>query len=155
MKSVALLADCATLATALFTGAAVYITLVEYPARLQCSPEIAVAQWRPSYKRATVMQASLAILGTLLSIAAWFSGAGIAWLVALWHGKCLAKSDFQQQTREIAEMTVEIANVGGGFSDQRQPQEHAADARGNRHRAADGNGDLEAVSKGVEWPRPM
>src|SRR5882672_7166549 len=43
-----LLSDCATLATALFTGAAVYITLVEHPARLQCASEIAVAQWRRS-----------------------------------------------------------------------------------------------------------
>jgi hypothetical protein len=77
-----LLAECATLATALFTGAAVYITIVEHPARLRCPPEIAVAQWRPSYRRATVMQASLAIAGTLLSIAAWLAGAALIWLVA-------------------------------------------------------------------------
>jgi hypothetical protein len=31
-----LLADVSTLATALFTGAAVYISFVEHPARLQC-----------------------------------------------------------------------------------------------------------------------
>ncbi len=77
-----LLVDCATLATALFTGAAVCITLVEHPARLQFSSGIAVAQWRPSYKRATVMQASLAIVGTLLSIVAWVDGAGVVRLVA-------------------------------------------------------------------------
>ena len=77
-----LLDDGATLATALFTGAAVYITIVEHPARLRCSSEIAVAQWRPSYKRATVMQASLAIVGTVLSVAAWLDGVGIIWLVA-------------------------------------------------------------------------
>jgi len=47
-----LLADCATLATALFTGTAVYVTLVEHPARLQGSSEFTVAQWRPSYRRA-------------------------------------------------------------------------------------------------------
>ena len=77
-----LLVDCATLATALFTGAAVYITLVEHPVRLQCSSDVAVEQWRPSYRRATVMQASLAIVGTLLSIVAWLGGAGITWLAA-------------------------------------------------------------------------
>src|ERR1700730_17980147 len=80
MSKAMLLADGATLATALFTGAAVYITVVEHPARLRCSSEI--AQWRPSYKRATVMQASLAVVGTLLSIAAWLGGAGMTWLVA-------------------------------------------------------------------------
>ena len=77
-----LLSDCATLATALFTGAAVYSTLVEHPPRLQSSSAVAISQWRPSYKRATVMQASLAIGGTVLSIAAWVDGAGVVWLGA-------------------------------------------------------------------------
>lgn len=56
-----LLADLAAWATALFTGAAVYITLVEHPVRMNCSTEVAIAQWRPSYHRATRMQASLAV----------------------------------------------------------------------------------------------
>jgi hypothetical protein len=77
-----LLADFATLATAFFTGAAVYISLVEHPARLSCPTAHAVEQWRPSYKRATVMQASLAVAGSLLAIAAWLTGAGLIWLLA-------------------------------------------------------------------------
>ena len=77
-----LLANFATLATALFTGAAVYISLVEHPARLQCPTAHAVEQWRPSYKRATVMQASLAVVGSLLAVAAWLLGAGLIWLLA-------------------------------------------------------------------------
>ena len=77
-----LVADGALLATALFSGAAVYITLVEHPARLGCATEVALTQWRPSYRRATVMQASLAVIGTLLALAAWLGGAGVAWLVA-------------------------------------------------------------------------
>jgi Domain of unknown function (DUF1772) len=82
MGAIMPLTGCATLATALFTGAAVYITLVEHPARLRCTTEAAIAQWRPSYKRATAMQASLASLGTLSCIAAWLAGAGLAWLLA-------------------------------------------------------------------------
>lgn len=77
-----LLANFATLATALFTGAAVYISLVEHPARLRCPTVHALEQWRPSYKRATVMQASLAVAGSLLAIAAWLTGAGLVWLLA-------------------------------------------------------------------------
>jgi uncharacterized membrane protein len=77
-----LLANFASLATALFTGAAVYISLVEHPARLRCPTAHAVEQWRPSYKRATVMQASLAVIGSLLAIAAWLVGAGLIWLLA-------------------------------------------------------------------------
>jgi Domain of unknown function (DUF1772) len=77
-----LLANFATLATALFTGAAVYISLVEHPARLLCPTAHAVEQWRPSYKRAIVMQASLAVAGSLLALAAWLTGAGLVWLLA-------------------------------------------------------------------------
>jgi hypothetical protein len=72
----------ALLATALFTGAALYISLIEHPARLACGPSIALAQWRPSYKRATPLQASLAVLGAALALAAFIAGAGWAWLIA-------------------------------------------------------------------------
>jgi hypothetical protein len=77
-----LLANFATLATALFTGAAVYISLVEHPARLLCPTAHAVEHWRPSYKRAIVMQVLLVIAGSLLAIAAWLIGAGLVWLLA-------------------------------------------------------------------------
>jgi hypothetical protein len=72
----------AILTTALFTGAAVYVSLVEQPARLTCPIDVAIAEWRPSYRRATVMQASLAVLGTLFGIAAGISSGGGAWIVA-------------------------------------------------------------------------
>lgn len=77
-----LLTKCAILATALFAGAAVYVSIVEQPARMACPTIVGLTQWRPSYKRATVMQASLAILGFVLAVAAWLSGASVVWLVA-------------------------------------------------------------------------
>jgi hypothetical protein len=56
----------------LFTGAALYVNLVEHPARLSCGSEIALREFAPSYKRGTVLQASLAMLGFLAGIiAAW------------------------------------------------------------------------------------
>ena len=45
----------AVLSCALFTGASVYITLIEHPARMQCGVEIAATEFAPSYRRATVM----------------------------------------------------------------------------------------------------
>ena len=72
----------ALLTTTLFTGAAIYINLVEHPARMGCSTEVAATVWAPSYKRATVMQASLAVIGFLAGLAAWLLGAGLVWLVA-------------------------------------------------------------------------
>src|SRR3954471_13411172 len=71
----------ATLCAALFTGAATYINLVEHPARMSLGTAVALAEWKPSYRRATVMQASLAIAGLVGALGAWLVGAGRAWLL--------------------------------------------------------------------------
>jgi hypothetical protein len=72
----------ALLCTTLFTGAAIYISLVEHPARMGCDTKTAATVWAPSYKLATVMQASLAIVGSLAGVVAWLLGASYLWLVA-------------------------------------------------------------------------
>jgi hypothetical protein len=61
----------AIFATGLFAGAALYINLVEHPARMECGIEVAVRQFGPSYRRASVMQALLAVIGLLAGIGAW------------------------------------------------------------------------------------
>lgn len=71
----------ATLAAGLFAGAAVYITFVEHPARVSCGSALAVTEFRPGYKRATVMQASLALIGAVSAIGRWGAGGGPGWLV--------------------------------------------------------------------------
>ena len=70
----------ATLSATLFCGAAIYINLVEHPARMGCGTKIARTVWAPSYKRATVMQASLAIVGFLCGVGAWILGGSSWWL---------------------------------------------------------------------------
>ena len=60
----------ATLATGLFAGAAVYINLVEHPARVSCGTDTAIREFVPSYQRASVMQASLAIVGATCGLIA-------------------------------------------------------------------------------------
>jgi hypothetical protein len=72
----------AVLSCSMFAGAAVYITFIEHPARMQCGVEIAATEFAPSYRRATVMQATCAAFGLLSSIAAWLAGATLWWLVA-------------------------------------------------------------------------
>ena len=72
----------ALLCSTLFTGAAIYINLVEHPARMGCDTKTAATVWAPSYKLATVMQASLAIVGFLAGVAAWLVGGSYLWLVA-------------------------------------------------------------------------
>jgi hypothetical protein len=71
----------ATLAAGLFSGASIYINLVEHPARMHFGTALAIAQWVPSYKRATVMQAGLAAIGFLSATGAWILGAQGSWLI--------------------------------------------------------------------------
>lgn len=55
-----------------FFGAALYVNLVEHPARVSCGTEAAVHEFRPSYRRGAVMQGSLSAIGGLLGlVAAW------------------------------------------------------------------------------------
>jgi hypothetical protein len=72
----------AVLSCSLFTGAAVYVTFIEHPARMQCGVELAATEFAPSYRRATVLQAACAAVGLLASFAAWLAGSGFWWLVA-------------------------------------------------------------------------
>lgn len=76
----------ALLATGVFAGAAVYISVVEHPARMTGDLAHAIMEWRPSYRRATVLQASLAVIGTVLALIAWKFSATRAWL---YGGLCL------------------------------------------------------------------
>jgi hypothetical protein len=67
-------------AATLFAGGALYVSLVEHPARLATGPPMAVAQFRTSYPRGAKLQGGLAILGTLAGVGAWLAGAPIGWL---------------------------------------------------------------------------
>jgi uncharacterized membrane protein len=70
-----------TFSCALFAGAALYINAVEHPARMSCGTVAALAEWAPSYKRATWMQAPLAIVGFVCAVIAWLAGSSVWWLV--------------------------------------------------------------------------
>jgi hypothetical protein len=71
----------AVLCCILFTGAAIYISLVEHPARIACDTKTAATVWAPSYKKATVIQAPLAIASFLAGVGAWLFGGGLLWLI--------------------------------------------------------------------------
>jgi hypothetical protein len=72
----------ATLSATLFAGAAIYINVAEHPARMLLDTRSAATQWAPSYKRATWMQAPLAIVSFLTGVGAWLLGGGVVWLIA-------------------------------------------------------------------------
>ena len=72
----------ATLCSTIFAGAAIYINIAEHPARMLADTAAAVTQWAPSYRRATFMQAPLALISFISSVGAWLLGANQWWLIA-------------------------------------------------------------------------
>ena len=62
----------ALLFSTLFAGAAIYISLVEHPARLTLADGPALAQWQPSYAKALPIQSGLAIAGGVAGLVAWY-----------------------------------------------------------------------------------
>ncbi|GEP53295.1 hypothetical protein RSO01_04610 [Reyranella soli] len=76
-----LLGHLALIVAASFASAAFYVNFAEQPARLALDDRMALLQWQRSYARAALMQASLALLGFLLGLAAWWwQGRDALWL---------------------------------------------------------------------------
>ena len=65
----------------MFAGAALYISYVEHPARLTLDDRALLRQFKPSYKRGYVMQASLAVLSGMAAILSFARDRHPAWIV--------------------------------------------------------------------------
>jgi uncharacterized membrane protein len=70
----------ALITAALFAGAALYINLVEQPARLALDDAALLTEWKPAYKRGTMMQAPLALAGFVFGAIAWWQSRDGLWI---------------------------------------------------------------------------
>ncbi|CAN7487487.1 DUF1772 domain-containing protein [Mesorhizobium sp. LjRoot246] len=66
---------------AVFSGAAIYLSVAEQPARLGLDDKALLQEWQPSYKRGAAMQASIALLACILGLLAWWQTGGFAFLI--------------------------------------------------------------------------
>ena len=71
----------ALVTAALFTGAAIYVSAVEHPARMALDDRAMLTEWKPSYKRGFAMQAPLALVGFVLGLMAWWQATHPGFLV--------------------------------------------------------------------------
>ena len=71
----------ALVVAAVFSGAAIYVNVVEQPARFALDDRALLAEWKPSYKRGLAMQAPLALAGFALSLVAWWQTRDLLCLV--------------------------------------------------------------------------
>ena len=79
----------AIMCSALFAGAALYVSIVEHPARMSAGISIALQEFRPSYRRGAILQIIMAVLACVCSFGLslftsqwiWFLGGGITGLM--------------------------------------------------------------------------
>jgi hypothetical protein len=71
----------ALIAASIFVGAALYINLVEQPARMTLDDRAMVGEWTPSDRRGFAFLATLSLIAAVFAVAAFHSNGDVRWLV--------------------------------------------------------------------------
>ena len=75
-----LIGQIALLIAALFAGVALFVSVAENPARIAAGEAAGLAQWKPSYGRAKLLQGGLALIGGALAFYLWWRSLNQLWL---------------------------------------------------------------------------
>jgi hypothetical protein len=79
----------AIMCSPLFAGAALYVSIIEHPARMSAGISIALQEFRPSYRRGAVLQIGMAVVACVCSFVLslftsqwiWFLGGSMTGLM--------------------------------------------------------------------------
>jgi len=66
---------------AAFSGAALYVNLVEQPARLALEDQAMLNEWTPSDRRGVALMAGLSLLSAALGLVAYFASQDVRWAI--------------------------------------------------------------------------
>jgi hypothetical protein len=72
----------AKISSGLFAGNSLYVSLVEHPARMECSTNVAITVFKSSFKRVAKLQAVLAVSGFLSSTGVYLLEHDSRWLAS-------------------------------------------------------------------------
>jgi Domain of unknown function (DUF1772) len=97
---------------AAFSGAALYINLVEQPARLALDDSALLSEWRPSDRRGFAMLASLALIAAALALTAYFQTQDVRWLI----GAIIVIASWPYTFFAMVPMNNRILNISVGES---------------------------------------
>ena len=102
---------------AAFSGAALYVNLVEQPARLALDDEVILNEWTPSDRRGVALLAALSLLSCALGLVAYFSSEDVRWafgavlIILSWPYTFFAMSPLNDQILTLAPRDIGAARA--------------------------------------------
>ncbi|MFZ1962571.1 MAG: DUF1772 domain-containing protein [Roseiarcus sp.] len=102
---------------AAFSGAALYVNLVEQPARLALEDQAMLNEWAPSDRRGVALLAGLALLSAALGLVAYFTSQDVRWAIGAlivilsWPYTFFAMAPLNDQILTLAPRDIGAARV--------------------------------------------
>ncbi|THD48346.1 MAG: DUF1772 domain-containing protein [Bradyrhizobium sp.] len=102
---------------AAFSGAALYVNLVEQPARLALDDAAMLDEWGPSDRRGVALLATLSLLSAALGLLTYFASQDVRWAIGAlivllaWPYTLFAMSPLNNQILALAPRDIGAARV--------------------------------------------